>query len=124
MYNYSRNNDLLPLKNGASQLREIIDLIARKTGYPPRLYGKGYKMRCPAHEDKSPSLGVSEGSDGRVLMHCYCGCTIEQICDALGIVVKDLYPPSSRLGNANYKKRVSYSNKLSSGHRTLLGRRQ
>jgi KaiC/GvpD/RAD55 family RecA-like ATPase len=29
---------------------------------------------CPYHEDKSPSLSIGEGDDGRVLVHCHAGC--------------------------------------------------
>jgi DNA-binding transcriptional regulator YiaG len=32
-----------------------------------RKSGKGWMARCPAHEDRTPSLSVSEGDDGRVL---------------------------------------------------------
>lgn len=38
--------------------------------------------RCPAHADKSPSLSITE-KDGRVLMHCFAGCTFEQVMDAM-----------------------------------------
>ena len=38
---------------------------------------------CPAHEDRSPSLHVGEGRDGRLLLYCFGGCTYEQIVQAL-----------------------------------------
>lgn len=41
--------------------------------------------RCPAHDDRSPSLSVSELSSGKVLIHCFTGCTYESIISALGI---------------------------------------
>ena len=40
----------------------------------PRRSGAGYSARCPAHDDAKPSLSVSEGDDGRVLIHCQAGC--------------------------------------------------
>jgi len=55
-----------------------------------RRNGSGWMSRCPAHLDKSPSLSVRNGS-GRVLMHCFAGCTIEAICEALNIRLNDLF---------------------------------
>lgn len=39
--------------------------------------------RCPAHEDKSPSLSVSQTRDGRVLVHCFTGCPQASVIAAL-----------------------------------------
>ena len=41
--------------------------------------GNGYKASCPAHDDKKPSLSITEGEDGRVLLKCHAGCTIEAV---------------------------------------------
>lgn len=41
--------------------------------------------RCPAHDDRSPSLSISEVAGGKVLVHCFTGCTYESIISALGI---------------------------------------
>ena len=54
----------------------------------------GGSARCPAHEDKSNSLSVTEGKNGRVLLKCHAGCTTEEICGALGITVADLFSES------------------------------
>ena len=51
----------------------------------------GVQVCCPAHEDGSPSLSVTPGRDGRVVLHCHAGCTVESICGALGLTVKDLF---------------------------------
>lgn len=48
--------------------------------------------RCPAHDDHANSLSVSAGKDGRILLKCHAGCTAEEICSALGLTVKDLFP--------------------------------
>ena len=45
--------------------------------------GSGWVARCPAHEDKMPSLSVTEGADGRVLVHCHAGCPQEAVVAAL-----------------------------------------
>ncbi|MCH2119216.1 MAG: hypothetical protein MK161_16115, partial [Pirellulales bacterium] len=58
----------------------------------PKRNRKGWSVRCPAHDDKRPSLSVSEGSDGRALLHCHAGCTAESICAAVGLRLSDLMP--------------------------------
>lgn len=44
--------------------------------------GKGL-CRCPAHQDKNPSLSVSQTRDGRPLVHCFSGCDQMSVIDAL-----------------------------------------
>ena len=41
-----------------------------------------YLACCPAHQDKSPSLSISEKSD-RTLVHCFSGCPQGDVIDAL-----------------------------------------
>lgn len=38
---------------------------------------------CPAHDDHSPSLSISTGDDGRLLLHCFAGCDFRDIRAAL-----------------------------------------
>lgn len=39
---------------------------------------------CPAHANtKSPALSISDGHNGRLLLHCYAGCDFLSILDAL-----------------------------------------
>lgn len=58
-----------------------------------------FVARCPAHNDKSPSLAIRETADGTILMHCFAGCSVQEICDAIGIEVSDLFPPREHLGH-------------------------
>lgn len=45
---------------------------------------------CPAHEDRNPSLSISNG-DGRVLLHCQAGCHPEDVTAAIGLTMADLF---------------------------------
>jgi len=54
--------------------------------------GKGWMARCPAHEDQRPSLSISEGEDGRALVHCHAGCEPGAIVAALSLTLGDLMP--------------------------------
>jgi hypothetical protein len=55
-----------------------------------------WTARCPAHEDKSPSLAVREGEDGRVLLHCFGGCSTADVLGAIGMDMSDLFPASDK----------------------------
>ena len=54
--------------------------------------GKGWLARCPAHDDHNPSLSIDEGADGRALVKCWAGCTVEAVLSAIGLSKKDLFP--------------------------------
>jgi putative DNA primase/helicase len=50
----------------------------------------GWLARCPAHKDRNPSLSIRE-DNGKILLHCFANCTVESICSALKIRVRDLF---------------------------------
>ena len=56
------------------------DLLSRLGADPARARGV---MRCPAHEDRSPSLSWRLTADGRALLHCHAGCTFAAILEAV-----------------------------------------
>lgn len=43
----------------------------------------GFVAPCPAHDDKNPSLSISDGKEGKVLVHCHAGCDQGAVIDAL-----------------------------------------
>src|SRR5262245_35551145 len=59
-----------------------------------RRNGTGWTACCPAHDDRRPSLSIREGEDGKVLVHCHAGCTIDDICAAIGVRPSELFQPS------------------------------
>lgn len=59
----------------------------KKTG-PSR-----YIAKCPAHNDKRPSLTITEKDDGMVLIKCWTGCGAAEILQAVGLDYAALYPP-------------------------------
>lgn len=52
---------------------------------------RGNMARCPAHDDTSPSLSLGVGRDGTVLLHCFAGCSVEQVVAAVGLQPRDLF---------------------------------
>ena len=51
-----------------------------------------YSCRCPAHEDKSASLGIKEGDGDRILLNCFAGCDVKSILESAGLEWKDILP--------------------------------
>lgn len=59
-----------------------IEQIALACGGAKRTL-RGFVCRCPAHEDKTPSLSIGYSSDGKMLVHCFAGCDQRSVIDAL-----------------------------------------
>jgi hypothetical protein len=57
------------------------EAIAKALG--GRKVGREWKARCPAHNDRKPSLSIRDGNDGKVLVRCRSGCTQESVITAL-----------------------------------------
>jgi hypothetical protein len=53
-----------------------------------------YVACCPAHEDSSPSLAVKE-VEGKIILHCFAGCSVNDIVGAVGMDMTDLFPPKA-----------------------------
>jgi putative DNA primase/helicase len=62
----------------------------------------GWDACCPAHDDKSPSLSISEnGKEGRILMNCHAGCRPKEIMKSIDMKMSDLMPQRSNDGPAD-----------------------
>lgn len=48
-----------------------------------RWYGSYGVACCPAHDDRAPSLSISEADDGKVLVCCHADCDQERVIHAL-----------------------------------------
>ena len=73
------------------------DLISRLDMAKPS-GGDQWIARCPAHADKTPSLSIGKGDDGRILLHCHAGCSADDVVDALGLSMFDLLPDDQQRG--------------------------
>ena len=63
-----------------------------------------WQARCPAHEDRNPSLAIAEGERG-LLVKCWAGCTVHEICRALGLSVGELFPDQPKKGRKGARPR-------------------
>lgn len=69
-------------------------LLVRLDGVKPT--SRGFLARCPAHADKSPSLSICLGNEGRILLYCFAGCSNTEILASLGLTFADLFPDRDR----------------------------
>jgi len=54
--------------------------------------GNGVKAQaqCPSHDDKNPSLTVTD-TETRALVHCHAGCATSDVLTTLNLTMRDLY---------------------------------
>jgi 5S rRNA maturation endonuclease (ribonuclease M5) len=71
-------------------LQRVLDAL-HQHGCSPRRVGSNFSAKCPAHDDRNPSLSVTEGKEGRVLIHCHTGCVLPDILFALGLEISDIF---------------------------------
>lgn len=45
--------------------------------------GRHWIAKCPAHQDRTPSLSIAESDDGKALVYCHAGCGQAQVIAAL-----------------------------------------
>ena len=67
------------------------EVIAKALG--GRKVGTSWSARCPAHDDSTPSLSLSDSTDGKVLVRCHAGCKQSDVIDnlkALGLWTKNI----------------------------------
>jgi predicted transcriptional regulator len=77
----------------------LFDRITRALEGKPRANGS-YVCKCPAHDDKNPSLSVSF-KDGKILLHCFAGCSQDAVIDALK--ARGLWEKTSSSNESSYK---------------------
>ena len=68
------------------------EAIAKALG--GRKAGAAWMARCPAHQDREPSLSIADGDNGRVLVHCYAGC--EQLRVITELRFRGLWPSAEQ----------------------------
>ena len=69
-----------------------------------------YLACCPAHPDKHPSLNIRELDDGRLLVKCFAGCSVEEVLHAVGLEFDALFPEKF-LGHCLHPERHPFSAK-------------
>ena len=77
----------VPRNLGAERAAKILGGARRE--------GSGWKCRCPAHDDRSPSLHISDRDDGGLLAKCFGGCDQSMLLPAMLAAGVDVAPPGA-----------------------------
>ena len=81
----------------AEKILHLLDAV-NETG------SRKWQCRCPAHDDKSPSLTVKETNDGTLLLKCWAGCSASEIVGAVGLELSDLFPKVDTFNHSHAPK--------------------
>ncbi|MGY1712525.1 AAA family ATPase [Geodermatophilus sp. SYSU D00758] len=68
----------------------MLDVLRDRDCRPRQGAGGQWSARCPAHEDRSPSLSLRQ-IEGQALVYCHAGCATLDVLTALGLTLADLY---------------------------------
>ena len=85
----------MPRCQGDCRMRPVEKVLERARGV--RKTGSGYKVSCPCPDhgkgrgDRDPSVSVTEGDDGRVLVTCHARCETEAVVSGWGLSMDDLF---------------------------------
>lgn len=81
------------LAQGTAQTNYITDaagiLLERLDGVRETRANQ-WVARCPAHDDRRPSLSI-KCIDDRVLLHCFAGCAVGDVLSRAGLRLADLF---------------------------------
>jgi 5S rRNA maturation endonuclease (ribonuclease M5) len=66
--------------------------------------GDQWQAHCPAHEDGNPSLSITTGNHGRVLVKCFAGCSYDEIVSASGLEPADLFRQAAWNGGGHKRE--------------------
>jgi hypothetical protein len=76
-----------------SPVDTILDRLDRVKPTGPGTWTASCPTSAHKNGDRSRGLSVREGDDGRVLIHCFAGCAVAEVVNAIGIEMVDLFPP-------------------------------
>lgn len=82
-----------------------------------------WMARCPAHQDRHPSLSIRELPDGRVLAHCWAGCHIGDVLAGVGLRLADLTWKASVTSSWCARDRLTSVEQRALRHRVDAARR-
>lgn len=75
---------------GQTQRIGVDALLSRLDRVQPGAHG--WRADCPTGHKARGTLSIAQGDDGRVLLHCFAGCSTADVLGALGLTLADLMP--------------------------------
>lgn len=68
--------------------------------------GEGWMAPCPAHDDRTPSLSLKNGDDGKLLWYCFGGCQSADVRRAISAVIGNEEAPKKSEEKNKKKEKV------------------
>lgn len=93
----------------------VLARLEKVTGKSP-----SWTARCPAHNDRTVSLHVTEKPDGRVIFHCHAGCGGADVVGALGLQFGDLKPQGCEFARSEPVERNARESLRAIAHAALV----
>lgn len=85
----------------------MIDNLLNKLDKVKRTSSNSYRACCPGHQGTNPTaLSISVVDDGRILMNCHRGCSIDEILGSIGMDINDLFPDGAIANHAGRIKQA------------------
>ena len=75
------------------QLQKLLSRLDKVEKLSPQNHQARYRACCPAHGDKNPSLSIALSQRDAILLKCWSGCSPQEVVEALGMDMSDLFPP-------------------------------
>jgi len=73
--------------------KDVANLLSRPGRGKAKPSGRGWKVCCPAHDDRTPSLQLDDGTAG-LIWHCFGGCDSRSVFDSLRAVLSGQNAPT------------------------------
>jgi len=102
----------------ATPIAKVLDLLDVIPGPDQHQW----MARCPAHDDRVPSLSVAESEEGIVLLWCFAGCPTEKVVRRLGLRWRDLWP-CALIGSPEWERQHVYTLESGEPHYKVCKRR-
>lgn len=74
-----------------------VDNLLNKLNKVKRTANNTWLACCPAHDDRSPSLSITDNGDGKIMLKCFAGCETIDVLGAIGLDWEDVMPPKQPL---------------------------
>lgn len=78
------------------KLERLLSSLDKVEKLPQGNHQARYRACCPAHGDKNPSLSITLSNSDTILLKCWAGCSAEQVVNAVGMEMTDLFPEQTK----------------------------
>ena len=103
----------IPIAHSGSNT-DPVDILLRRLKCVQQRRENQWEALCPCHPDKSPSLRIGRGEDGRALVHCQAGCKPQDVVASVGLTMGDLFTRSTR--SYGKQSRIGYLSPFERSH--------